>query len=444
MKQSIIILGILLFSGSSLIYAQDNCNPEPPSGLSPLAAYSIFYENYRNGDYEFALEYGRWMACAKPETLQGNPRFNLENQYDRLITIYEEVGRSKEDSEMRSAYLDTALHLFDESLDMFAKDEASEFDIIFKRGRFYQQNYDYIEDGLQKAYADYAHLFELDTERALSLGDGYYLRQALEHLVRQGDKAKTQAFIDRVKPLAEGDNLEFIEKKQQEILGSPEEQAEYFRQIVSDNPDNLDAWKALKSAYESLNDRAKLKEALVKINELEASYESALNLGEFAASNANYREADKYFKEALNRAETDEQKIDLYLKLADANISLERLETAKRHIQNAIQLDPQNGRTYLKLATLYGTAVTVCTRDRKLEAQDKVVYWVVVDYLNKAKSVQPSLTNTINQQLSTYKQVTPNTEDKFFTLSLENGQKIEVDESLMPCYSWINETTTVR
>lgn len=444
MKQSIIFLGILLFSGSSLTYAQENCNPEPPSGLSPLAAYSIFYENYRNGDYQFAIEYGRWMACAKPETLQGNPRFELETQYDRLITIYKELGRSQEDPEMRTAYIDTALHLFDESLEMFADNNESEFDIIFKRGRFFQENYNFIDDGLQKAYADYARLFELDAERALSLGDGYYLRQALENLVRQGDKAKTQAFIDQVKPLAEGSNLDFIEQKQQEILGSPEEQAEYFSGIVAENPDDLDAWKALKSAYESLGDRPNLKKALVRINELEASYQSALDLGEFAASNANYSEADKYFKEALDRAESDEQKIDLYLKLADANISLERLETAKRYIQNAIQLDPNDGRTYLKMATLYGTAVTVCTRDRKLEAQDKVVYWVVIDYLNKAKNVQPSLTNTINQQLSTYKQVTPNTEDKFFTLGLENGQSIKVDKSLMPCYDWINETTNVR
>ncbi len=354
MKQSIIFLGILLFSGSSLTYAQENCNPEPPSGLSPLAAYSIFYENYRNGDYQFAIEYGRWMACAKPETLQGNPRFELETQYDRLITIYKELGRSQEDAEMRSAYIDTALHLFDESLELFADNNESEFDIIFKRGRFFQENYNFIEDGLQKAYSDYARLFELDAERALSLGDGYYLRQALENLVRQGDKAKTQAFIDQVKPLAEGDNLEFIEQKQQEILGSPEEQAEYFSGIVAENPDDLDAWKSLKSAYESLGDRPNLKKALIKINELEASYESALDLGEFAASNANYREADQYFKQALDRAESDEQKIDLYLKLADANIGLERLETAKRYAQNAIKLDPNDGRTYLKMATIYG------------------------------------------------------------------------------------------
>ncbi|MEX2603240.1 MAG: hypothetical protein WD361_03510, partial [Gracilimonas sp.] len=129
---------------------------------------------------------------------------------------------------------------------------------------------------------------------------------------------------------------------------------------------------------------------------------------------------------------------------ADANINLEKLETAKKYVLQALEIDPNHGPSYIKMATIYGVAVTVCTRDRKLEAQDKVVYWVVIDYLNKAKNIDPSMANTVNRQLSTYEDVTPNTEDKFFTLSLENGQKITIDKSLMPCYGWINETTTVR
>ncbi len=87
MKYIITLLGIL-FVSSPITHAQANsCQEEPPSGLSPLAAYSIFYENYRSGDYEFALNYGRWLVCAKPEKLEGNPKFSLLTQYGRLVTI---------------------------------------------------------------------------------------------------------------------------------------------------------------------------------------------------------------------------------------------------------------------------------------------------------------------------------------------------------------------
>lgn len=443
MKHSIILLGILFIS-SSLSHAQANCNEEPPSGLSPLAAYSLFYENYRNGDYDFALNYGRWILCAKPETLQGNPKFSLKTQYERLITIYEEIGRSKEDPAERTAYIDTARILFNESLELFGDNQEDRYDIIFNRGRFYQQNYNYIDDGLQKAYSDYETLFELNPEKAVPVGNGYYLRQALNNIIKQGRKEDAQNFIDRVKPYAEGEILEFIEEKQQEILGSPEEQIGYFEPIVEEDPSNIEAWKALESAYRQLGDRSKLREVQIKINELEPTYKNAINIAELAKSNANYTEAEKYFQQALDRASTDEQRKEAYLDLADANISLEKLRTAKEHVQSALEIDPNDGNIYLKMAGIYVEAVSQCTKNRKLEAQDRVVYWVVIDYLNKAKNVDSSVASTVNRQLSNYEAVTPTSEDKFFTLDLQNGDQINVDGSLMPCYDWINETTTVR
>jgi tetratricopeptide (TPR) repeat protein len=443
MKQLIALLGIL-FVSSPLINAQANCQEEPPSGLSPLAAYSIFYENYRSGDYEFALDYGRWMICAKPESLEGNPRFSLLTQYERLATIYEEIGRSKEDPTVKTAYIDSAHITLNEALERFGDDQKTQFDLTFKRGRFFQQNYNNIDDGLQKAYTDYAKLFELNPERAISLGDGYYLRQALNNIVRQGDTEKAQEFIDSVKPHANGEALSFIEEQQQEILGSPEEQIAYFTPLVEEDPENIEAWRALESAYEEVEDREKLNEVKLKINELDPSYESAMDLGDFSRSNANYADAVKYYSQALERTDDDSQKKGLYMSLADMHINLEELNTAKGYVQDALSIDSNDGAVYIKMATIYGAAVTQCTEDRKLEASDKVVYWLVIDYLNKAKAVDSSVANTVNRQMSTYQDVTPNSEDKFFTLNLENGDTISVDGSLNSCYSFINETTTVR
>ena len=63
------ILGIMLI-GASGLKAQD-CNPNPPQGMQEIAAYSIFQGNYSNGDYPFALKYGRWMICTKPTEIEG-------------------------------------------------------------------------------------------------------------------------------------------------------------------------------------------------------------------------------------------------------------------------------------------------------------------------------------------------------------------------------------
>ncbi|SMO63778.1 tetratricopeptide repeat protein [Gracilimonas mengyeensis] len=443
MKKLILILGILLVS-SSLTRAQADCNETPPDGLSPIAAYSLFYENYRNGDYQFALKYGKWMACAKPDQIEGNPQFKLDTQYNRLVNIYTEIGRAKEDPEERSAYIDTALTLINESLELFGDTPEEEFDIIFRRGRFYQENYDAIENGLQKAYDDYQKMIELNPEKGVSAGDGYYLRVLLEYLVDNDMKERAQTVIDVAEPVAQGQTLDMIKEKQQELLGSPEEQIAYYEPLIKDEPENVEAWKALAGAYGSVGERQKQRNALIKVNELESSYESAYAVAEQAASDARYADAAKYFKQALDRAETDDQREELYMRLADAYISLEQLPAAKQYVQRAREIAPNDGNVYLKMATVYGAAVTQCTENRKLEAADKVVYWVVIDYLNRAKQVDSSVANTVNRQLSTYKDVTPNAEDKFFTLSLEDGDSITIDGSRMDCYSWINETTTVR
>lgn len=222
MKQLITLLGLLLFS-SNLSLAQADCNPTPPDDLPPLAALSLFNDNYRNGDYEFALQYGRWMHCAKPETLDGYPRFSLETQYERLIKIYGEISKIKEDPAVRSAYVDTALTLLNESMELFGNDEESRFEIHMRTGRFYQSNYTLIEDGLTKAYAEYEEMFKINTEKAVNLGKGYYLRLVLSNMVSKGRKEDAQELIDQVRPLVDGELLNFVEEQQQELLGTPEE-----------------------------------------------------------------------------------------------------------------------------------------------------------------------------------------------------------------------------
>lgn len=445
MKQLLILLGILFF-GSSLTNAQAECKETPPDGLAPIAAYSIFQGNFNNGDFEFAIKYGRWFVCNNIESVEGVPNYRLSRQYDRMITIYGELGRESDDTTIRKAYVDSALILFEDKIELFGDDQEERFDIILDRGRFFQTNYDIIEEGLEKAYQDYATLFEMNAEKAISLGDGYYLRQPLSQLVRQGERDKAQELIDTAKPHAEGEILEFIEEQQQKLLGSPEERIAYYEPIIKEKPNDIDAWNALATAYQRVGDRDKRKEALIKLNELDPTYDTALELAEMAESNANYREADQYYKQALQRTDDEKEKVDIYLKLADANNSLENYRAAKGFVQDALNINPNSGNALIKMATIYGTAVNKCVdkEDRVMQAQDRVVFWVVLDYLNKAKRVDPSVASTVDRQLSTYEEVTPSTEDTFLTLSLEKGEQIRVDGSLMDCYSFINETTTVR
>ena len=437
------ILGIMLI-GASGLKAQD-CNPNPPQGMQEIAAYSIFQGNYSNGDYPFALKYGRWMICKKPTEIEGIPpgRFKLSSQYNKFIRMYTEIGLSKNDPSEREAYLDTAQILFQDLLDNF--ENVDKYETLQRRGRFYLENYNYVKGGLQKAYADFESMFELDPEKTTSLADGYYIRVMVDNMSRN-DARKDEVIrvIDTATPYATTAILTFFDETLDGLFNTPEERITYCSENLEENPNSLADLQCLADAYQSLNMQSELVDILKKIHQLNPTFESALKLADVEQGNAKYREAEKLYTEALEKAPTDKDKKEINIDLADVNISMENLELAKKYILKALDIDKSYGLAYIKMATIYSQAITSCTEQRDLEPFDRVVYWVVIDYLNKAKSVDQSVKNTVDSQLPSYEAVQPSTQDKFFDLSYTDGQKVSVNASLNECYSWINETTTVR
>lgn len=449
MKKLLVFVG-LLFITTNIVSAQSECEEMPPSGLSPLEAYSIFQSNYKGQEYEFALTYGRWMMCAKPDAIEGYPGFKLGSQYNKFIKIYQTFAEDESDPSVKEAYLDTVITLFDNKMELHADDENEVYSIHQQKGRFYLANYSLIENGLANAYSEFYEMFKLDAEKTTEIADGYFLRVMLDDLVSKKRKEDAQEVIDEASKYASGELLDYINKKQVEILGSPEEQIAHYNCSeegeggLAAEPENLEILNACSAAYKQLDDRENQGRINHRIHKLEPTYDSASSLGEIEKSNANNTLAASLFKEALELAPNDEEKVKTYLNLSDVSISLGKLSEAKGYVQNAIKLSPNNGRAYIEMARIYGAVVSACTEDRKLEAADKVVYWVIIDYLNMAKAKDPSVANTVNNQLETYKAVTPSAEDRFLKLNYETGQKVKVDGSLMPCYSVINETTTVR
>ena len=390
------------------------------------------------------------MICSKPLTIESYKGFNLATQYDKFVKIYQALAEEQNDPSIKAAYLDTALTLFDDKMELFGEDKAEAFEIHQQKGRFYLQNYTFIDNGLGKAYSEFQTMFDLNPKRATESASGYYVKVVLEDLVSKGNKEAAQSIIDTAMPFASADVQDFLKKKQQDILGSPEEQIAFFNCSaegeggLAAEPKNIEILNACLGAYKQLDDLSNLARISRTLHELQPTFQSASDLGDIEKGNARYSSALSLYKQALSLAETEEDKLSLYLDLSDVSISLFQLKEAKGYAQQAIKANPNFGRAYIEMARIYGAVISKCTEDRKLEAVDKVVYWVVIDYLNLAKKKDPSVANTVNSQLATYEAVTPSAEDKFLKLNYKEGQKVKVDGSLMPCYSVVNETTIVR
>ncbi|MFO7845587.1 MAG: hypothetical protein R6V27_03425 [Balneolaceae bacterium] len=438
MKRYIAVL-LLTVGLSTTALAQS----EPPYGMSEIAAYSIFYDNYTQGDYEMALQFGRWMLEKKPRQIEGFGRFSLPTQYNRMRRIYRDIAEEQSDPSLKEAYLDSALYVFQDALDTFDEDEIDQFEWKFNMAQFYQRHSDNLDGGMDQAYALYEELFETDPGRLSEAADGYYSRILLQKYVDDGERQKALDMIDIIEPLAGPDLKEAISDARDEIFSDPEERIEFLEGQLADDPENEELLNELATLYESQGDRDKAIELAEQLYEVNSNFANTRKLADYAKANAEYEKANRFLKEASEQTDDNVMKRNITLEIAETYQNLDELQSARQYARQAMDLDPSWGEPYLRMASIYARAISLCTRDRRIDRDDRRVYWLVLDYLDQAREADSSVASDVQRQYNSYEPVLPSQEDKFFR-GWETGDEIAIDGSRHECYSWINETTTVR
>lgn len=438
MKKYIATLAFVV-AFSSNAYSQS----EPPFGMSEIQAYSIFYENYRTGNYDMALQFGKWMLEKKPMEIPGANRFRLDRQYERMINVYSELSKQASDPALRSAYVDTAMAIYDDAFAIFDEETIDYYRWHFNRGRFHQEHQSQIENGMQKAFADYEKAFELDAERLVTAADGYYIQILLSNYVSQNEPDKALAMIDIAEQYAGSGLMNNIDDVRDGLFSDPAERIDFLEERLANNPGDEALIREIASLHESQGNREKSIEYAGKLYEISKTYANALRLADYARSDAQNDLAIKYLKEALELTDDREQMKTTTLRIAETYQNKGDLQSARRFARDASSLDSSWGQPYLRIASIYGAAISQCTSSRQIDRDDRTVYWLVLDYLDKARDNDSSTSNTVRRQYSTYEPVLPSSEDKFFR-GWETGAEMQINGSVHECYAWIDETTTVR
>jgi len=438
MKRYIAIL-LLMAGFSTTAMAQS----EPPYGMSEIAAYSIFYDNYTQGEYDMALQFGRWMLEKKPRQIEGFGRFSLPTQYNRMRRIYTEKAEEQEDPTLKEAYLDSAHIVFQDALETFNEDEIDQFEWKFNLGQFYQRYSNFIDDGMAEAYTSYEELFNKDPERLTDAADGYYARILLQKYVDDGEREKALAMIDIIEPMAGPDLQDAISSARDEIFSDPVERIEFLEGQLAEEPENTELLNELATLYEGQGNREKAIETAQQLYNIEPNFENTRQLANIELENANYRQAGNYLKEAAEKAPDNTTKRDITIQIAETYLNMSNFQQARRYARQASELDSSWGQPFIQIASIYAGTISNCSTGRKIDRDDRRVYWLVLDYLDRARSVDSSLSSEVQRLYKSYEPVLPSDEDKFFR-GWEVGDKITIDGSQYDCYSWINETTTVR
>lgn len=168
---------------------------------------------------------------------------------------------------------------------------------------------------------------------------------------------------------------------------------------------------------------------------LEPSADAAVGLGKQAVKKKDYDTAIKFFEEAASMETDASAKADDYYTIALLSFEQNSYSKARQYCQKAIEANPNYGAAYLLIGKMYAaTAKSVYPDDGVLA---RSVYYAALDKFEKAKQVDPSVSEEANTLISAYRAHLPSTEEIFMHPDLEKGKSISIG-------GWIGERTTVR
>ncbi|MCD8184330.1 MAG: tetratricopeptide repeat protein [Bacteroides sp.] len=146
----------------------------------------------------------------------------------------------------------------------------------------------------------------------------------------------------------------------------------------------------------------------------------------------DFDNAVKYFDEALNMETDNSKKAEMAYATATALWQAKKLSQARMYVQKSISYNENYGEPYLLLAQMYGSNPNWSDEP----ALNRCTYFVVIDKLQRAKAVDPSVTDRANELIKTYTAHTPQAKD-LFMLGYKAGDRITIG-------GWIGESTTIR
>ncbi len=159
--------------------------------------------------------------------------------------------------------------------------------------------------------------------------------------------------------------------------------------------------------------------------------ENAVRLAELNLARNNIEKAEGYFSQAYSIDTSKLVRSDVLTRIAAMELALGKKQEARNRGEHAYELNNMNGKAVFIIAEAYaGSNIGDAFANH-------AVYWVAVDYLNTAKSIDPSLTTAANEKIREYSKLFPTREEGFYNGITDEGIVYRVG-------GWIGEITRVR
>ena len=298
---------------------------------------------------------------------------------------------------------------------MFAEAVAAE-----KQNLPYYVLMEFIESSAKKVKAEEAHKEQFVQDYIAASG---YANEAFKAATKENAKKNYQTAKENIDAhfinsgVATCDNLQAI-----------------YAPKVEENKTNLDYLKSVMKVMKMLG--CTEAEAYFAASELahaiEPTAETAIGCGYMYYKKGDFDKCISYFDNAIELQQDPIQKADYYYSAAAVLFANKQLSKAKQYARKAIELNGEFGKPYMLIAQMYASSPNWSDE----ASLNKCVFFAVIDKLQKAKSVDPSLAEECDKLIRTYAGYTPKDEDLFF-IGLKKGDAVTIG-------GWIGETTIIR
>ena len=453
MKMKYFAAMFILATGMTSAYAQKGVEDGSRFGhgedsIRCLSNISVYTEYVKTNNFKDA--YKPWKAVFEEAP------FAQVGTYTNGAKILRWMYANEKDATKQAAYFDELMKVYDQRiqhldrLNKLVKKDATKGSVIGMKAHDYytlagkkldlNKAYNMFKEAMQleKAETEYYVLQEFidassrkfkteDAHREQFIQDymdaSALTEEALKATVKESDKKKytlVKENLDAYLVNSGAADCNMLQTIYADKVEQNKSNLEYLKNVVS-------VMKMLKCTEQEAYFNASL-----YAHRIQPTAESAVGCAYMSYKKQNIDDAVKYFDEAIELEADDLKKAEYAYNAAAVLSSIKKYSQARQYAQKAISLNANYGAPYILIAQMYASSPNWSDES----ALNRCTYFLAIDKLQRAKSVDPSVAEEAQKLINAYAGHTPKTEDLFF-LNLKKGDSVQIG-------GWIGESTVIR
>jgi hypothetical protein len=348
-------------------------------------------------------------------------------------SMLDEIGDNEARLSERNAYIDTLMHIYDKRIEHFGEEGKV---LAYKANDLFK----YDESRASEANAMMKRSLELEgMDSDAIVASKYY--QTLFTMYKNKEATKSDLLVEYMPVL---EILDYnISKLEDEKARERYEKAKnnldaFFIKIaecddiyrilgerIADAPNDIELNKKALAVMNKrdCSDNELYTQVAERVYRDKPTASAAYSLGIQKLKAKEYNEALKYFQEAADLC-GDCVQVDTYLLRAGQTATILGQPTrAMSFAARILEIKPRSGEAYILKGDAVASGAKMCEGEPLGAAG---AYLLAVDFYNKAKSVDNSVSDKANQKIAGYQKYFPQKTDVFFN-NLEVGQVYKVE-----------------